>query len=360
MNPSALIPVADSIPAPAWLFLVLDIATFTLHILVINVIVGGALIMLWNRVRSDGVPLTESLHEPITHKIPTAFALGVNLGVAPLLFLQVIYGHLFYTSSVLIGVYWLLVIPVLILAYYGAYVHARQYGSAATWSKIGLAVTVIATLYIGLVYVNNMTLMVQPDKWTGYFSARGGTRFNWNEATLIPRYLHFVAASIAIGGLFIAILWNMRGKQAEDGALAKAGTGMKIFAWASLVQVLIGVWFLLAIPREFMLQFMGRNLFATIVFMLGFLTALGMLITAFGQKLRPTLSMFIITILAMVITRHNLRAMYLENDFQLSSLTLTPQYGVMILFFVVLIAGLAAVGYMLRAAFPSENEEVAS
>jgi len=47
-----------------------------------------------------------------------------HLGVAPLLFLQVLYGRLFFTSSILMAGFWLAVVPLLIVAYYCAYVVA--------------------------------------------------------------------------------------------------------------------------------------------------------------------------------------------------------------------------------------------
>ena len=359
MDLTSLIPSTDTIPAPAWLFLVLDILLFTIHILLINVILGGSLITLVSRLKSQDDNLNNRLHGSIAGKIPTTFALGVNMGVAPLLFLQVIYGHLFYASSVLLAVYWILIIPLLILAYYGAYIHIRKYTSAALLSKAAIWVSAIILLYIGFIFVNNMTLMVQPDQWGAYFENRNGTVLNWGDATLIPRYLHFVAASVAIAGLFMAMIWSARQKKGIEGADTKTKSSLLIFGYATIVQVVIGLWFLLAIPRDFMLSFMGGNMFSTTLFMLGFFSAIGAIATAFANKLRPTLSMLIITILAMVIMRHQLRSMYLDGKFSLSSLELTPQYGVMILFFIVLIVGLYAVWYMLKTAFANKEGRTA-
>ena len=44
--------------------------------------------------------------------------------MAPLLFVQVLYGRLFLTSSVLMAWWWLAVVPLVILAYSGAYLLA--------------------------------------------------------------------------------------------------------------------------------------------------------------------------------------------------------------------------------------------
>ncbi len=359
MNPLDLIPAPDTIPAPAWLFLVLDILLFLLHIVMINVMLGSVLITIFSRFKRDANSPAGRLHDAAAAKIPVTFALGINLGVAPLLFLQVIYGHLFYASSVLMAVFWILIIPLLIIAYYGAYIHIRKYGARPLLSKAALGVTAILVLYIALMFTNNMTLMLQPEKWTDYFSNRAGTMLNFSDPTLIPRYLHFLFASVAIGGIFMALVWNRRGKKGNGQAGQKEKTGLQIFGYATIGQIIIGLWFLIALPREYMLQFMGGNMFATIIFLIGFLAGLGTLATAFAGKLRPTLIMLAFTLLAMVIQRHNLREMYLANKFELTSLQLNPQYGVMIIFFIVLIIGLASVGYMLKLSFSAKQGRAA-
>ncbi len=355
MDQLGLIPSPDTIPAPAWLFLGLDILTFIVHILVINVVLGGSLILLFRKTESDD----QGLYGSLVNKIPTSVALGVNFGVAPLLFLQVIYGHLFYASSVLMATFWILVIPFLILAYYGAYVHAKKYISSALVAKSAIFITSIFLLYIGFMFVNNNTMMVQPDNWSNYFANRDGTILNLSDPTIWPRYLHFVTASVAIAGLFISILWSFRSRISLPGSDEKVKTGLRIFGIATIVQVLIGLWFLIALPSDFILQFMGRNIVYSLILLLGFLSAIGAIVTAFVNKLRPTVIMLIVTVLMMVITRHNLRSLYLSDVFSLDSLVLTPQYGVMSLFFIVLIVGLVMVGYMIKAALDAKEGRVA-
>lgn len=359
MDPTKLIPTPDTIPAPSWLFLVLNVFTFLIHILFINVALGGSLIALVSRFKGNGASLDRSLDGAVSSKIPTTFALGITFGVAPLLFLQVIYGHLFYTSSVLMAVYWILIIPLLILAYYGAYIHMRNYNSAAAFSKIALLVSSVILLYIALVFVNNNTLMLQPEKWSAYFQNRGGTILNLGDATFLPRYLHFVTASVAVGGLFLAIVWWFRQKKNVEGAEEKIKTSLQIFGFATAVQVMVGFWFLLALPREIMLQFMGGNLVATILLFAGVILGIGAIILAFLNKLIPTLIHLVVTVLLMVISRAFLRSFYLSDKFRLSALKLTPQYGVMALFFIIFVIGLVLVYYMAKIFFSADERRVA-
>ena len=95
-------------------FEVLLIFTFFIHMILMNFILGGSLLTVWDMLRGK-------LEKKASGSIPTLIALTVNFGVPPLLFVQVMYGHLFYSSSVMVAVPWILVIPILILvAAYGA------------------------------------------------------------------------------------------------------------------------------------------------------------------------------------------------------------------------------------------------
>jgi len=350
MDPTSLIPSPDTIPAPAWLFQVLNIFTFMIHILFVNVVIGGSLIMLFSRLTRKDEPLDQSLNGSIAGKIPTTFALAINFGVAPLLFIQVLYGHFIYSSSIFMAVFWIMIIPLLIIAYYGAYVHVKKYSASKTLSMAALIVMSAIVLYIAFAFTNNMTLMLQPEKWSAYFANRSGTILNLNDATFLPRYLHFIVASVAVAGLFMSIVWHIRGKKGMKGVEEKINTGLKIFAIATCVQVAIGFWFLLAIPSDFILAFMGRNLFYTIVLFAGILLAIGAIISAFLGKLIPSLIHLVAVVAAMVITRVNLRSLYLNDVFSFSDLQLAPQYGVMALFFIIFAIGLVVVWMMLKIA----------
>jgi hypothetical protein len=355
MDPSTLVPTPESIPAPSWLFMGLDILTFSIHILFINVVVGGTFLLLYRAFSGKTAATGAGMLDGLASKIPTGFALGINFGVAPLLFLQVIYGHLFYSSSVLMAVFWILIIPLLILGYYGAYIHSRKSSTAPLLAKIALFATGLILLYVSFMFVNNMTLMAQPEKWSSYFQNRGGTILNLNEPTLIPRYAHFLAASVAVAGLFMAMVWGFRERKKTEGAQGKVKKALKIFGIATAVQIIIGFWFLLALPQNFILQFMGQNIFYTVTLFAGLLIAIGALLSAFLGKLLPTLVHLVVLILIMAITRANLRTLYLEDIFSPRSLTVTPQYGVMALFFAIFAIGLVTVGYMLKISFSTER-----
>ena len=360
MDAQTLIPTPDTIPAPWGLFEFLDIFTLIIHLLFMNVVVGGCIIAFFSRLKASAQPLAESLPGAFINKIPSILALTITFGVAPLLFIQVLYGHFIYSSSVLMAVYWILVIPFLIIAYYGVYIYAQKSLDSRVLSIAALGVSCVLLIYIMMTYVNNMTLMLQPEKWQAYFSNRGGTILNIDDPIFFPRFLHFLTAAIAVAGLFGAIVWYFRGKKGTaQASLAdqKVKTGLNIFGIATAVQVVIGIWFLIALPREIMLGFMGGNILYTIILLIGIAAGIAVLITAFLGKLVPTAVLLLVTVVFMVINRANLRTLYLEKYFDPASLKLIPQYTVMTLFFVVFIIGLMVVAYMLKTAFTTQTNE---
>lgn len=354
MDYQSLIPVADTIPAPSWIFIILEQLLFLIHIVLINAVLGGVLILLFKRFSRRDDETTTNWHMPVAKKLPVLVALGINMGVPPLLFLQVVYGHLFYSSSVLMAFYWILIIPLLILAYYGTYIHIYKYGTSPWFSKISLLTAAILILYIGFMLVNNNSLMEQPESWTAYFNNRGGTILNFSNPSFLPRYFHFITASVAIGGLLYALVYKYK-KHAGDNKEEKIKNALKIFAIASAVQIAVGFWYLLSIPQDLIPQFMGQNISATIILVIGIFAGIGALVTAFLGKLSPTISQLLITLLAMIVTRYNLRMMYLSDSFELSQLQLKPQYGVLVLFLVILLIGLGAIYYMLKAGFKTKE-----
>lgn len=346
MEALSLVPAADAIPAPWWLFETLLITALSAHFILINIVVGGSILAIGSRIASKR-PRTVTFEVP---GITTALALGINFGVAPLLFAQVLYGHLLYTSSILMAAWWILVIPVLIIAYYGAYIHTG--GGGETLRAAALAVSVIALVYIAFIFVNNMTLMLHPRSWTAYFENRSGTLLNLSDPTLIPRYIHFLVASVAVAGLYGALRAHRSGKAESAPAVRK---GLRIFAFATIIQIAGGLWFLLSLPAETMRLFLGGNYLYTLVIALGvILTVVSISFALRGRVIPATVSLAAIVVL-MVINRANLRSAFLGEFFRPADLRLEPQYGVMALFLLAVVGMAYAVRRMI-AMLPVSGE----
>jgi len=342
MNPSSLIPAADAIPAAPWLFRVLLDATFAVHILFMNSVLGFTILGLVRSFRpGPGLGQQAGL-------VPNLMALTVNIGVAPLLFLQVLYGQFLYVSSTLMGVYWFGLVLAVMGAYGLAYrqkyaLHAGKGPGTLAW-----ALMAVLLLYATLVQTHNAVLLVRPDLWQGYFDDPSGTLTAWGDRTLLPRWLHFVAASVAMGGIGLAMIGHRRTKHRDPHGAELTAEGLSWFGWATLAQVLIGVWWLMTLPRPIMLAFMGGDPAATALFVIGLAGAGAALAFAFKGRLMPAAGALVAVVAVMVPMRGVLRQLYLSGQFDPETLPVVAEPSTLAMFLGCFVLALVVVVWAAR------------
>lgn len=356
MDPGSLVPAADSIPIAAGWFRLLLLATFVLHLLAMNAMLGGSVMALALSLKGGAQAAPPALEHDLARKIPVAVALTVNLGVPPLLFLSVLYGNLLYTSAVLMAVWWLAIFLVTMAAYYAAYVYDLKFAALGRGRSLVIGLAVLCLLLVAFILSNSMTLMLKPQSWTAYFSNPHGTHWNLAEPTLWPRYLHFVLASLAVGGLGAAFLGSWRRRRGDGGGKELVRLGLSWFIWASLAQMADGLWFLLSLPQEIMMMFLGGSGAHTAVLWLGVALGVAGLVLASKGRVAPALGATLATVVLMVITRDLLREAYLSPYFSPESLPVTGQVSPALAFLAALVLGSVLIFWLLRLAANAGRE----
>jgi hypothetical protein len=341
MDPSTLVPYADVIPVAWGWFEFLLLFTFILHILFMNALVGTGVITLVNLFRrgpDESVKLGSRM-------LPILLAFTINAGIAPLLFVQVLYGNMFYASSSIMAVTWLSLIAVLIVAYYMLYDFKFRFFT--THRKWVLLVSMVLILWTGFVLVNNLTQTQNILQWTKYFQDKSGWVMNLGEYQVYPRYLHFMVGAVAVGGLFLALIWQWRARRGDPEAAARMEESMKWFTGATFLQVIVGPWFLSSLRPEVLLDFLGGSALHTLVFFLGLAGVVAALY--FGCRRMPRAAALAIgwTAVFMVSIRELVRVGYMKGVHSPAQMPVQPQYGPMIVFLVTLVLGLAIVAWML-------------
>ena len=120
--------------------------------------------------------------------------------------------------------------------------------------------SVILVCLIGFVYSNNLTLSLVPSRWGAkYFANPSGWHLNLSEPTLIPRFLHFFISAVAVGGLLLVFVSLANWKRDHEYARQVLQFGGRAFMYATMAQFLVGVWFLVRLPREMLMLFTGEN-----------------------------------------------------------------------------------------------------
>lgn len=349
MEPN-LIPTLDPnpLPAPYWVFKLLLVVTFFLHILAMNFLLGGAVLALTAKWRSKNRETNNRVFFDVAKKLPSLLPATITLGIAPLLFLQVLYGQFFYTSSVIVAWPWFLVLVLLTIAYYGFYYVSFQNGQHSGKAGTAMLLSVALIFFIGFVYSNNLTLSQTPSRWREkYFANTAGWNLNLSEPTVIPRFLHFFTAAVAVGGLLLVLIALARWK--HDAAYARHvfQFGGKAFMYATMAQFVVGIWFLASLPRDMRMLFLGDNPLATVLLMIGVAGAIGAVFLMAAALLKENVRLAAyyvsgitgVVILSMSVMRDRLRDAYLMPYFHPEQFVVKTQWSVFPLFLVLFIAG---------------------
>lgn len=202
-----------------------------------------------------------------------------------------------------------------------------------------------------------MSLMLRYDAWPGYFADKRGVMLNLSDPTLFPRFLHFLVGALAVASLSWsawAYFKESRGKGSDDYAKK---TGLKLFWIFTSFEMLVGLAWLGALPREAMRLFMGGSAYATTLLALGLLMAIGLLVHAVIGKFKIAAILLVPTILVMVLMRDVIRTSALSKVFSASALKVEPQYGPLVLFLAAFVVGIGVLAWMLRAALRAGKAE---
>ena len=236
-----LFPAVDPIPlpAPVWMFKALHILTLALHFISVEIMLGGILVAVWLsfRAKMSGSPLRLNAASTMARRLPIVMTYVINLGVPPLLFAQVLYGRALYTSSVLIGVYWIGVVFLLMACYWLLYQFAARAETGRTAWPLGLLSWLLA-VSIAKIYTTNMTLMLRPEVWNEMYSASGmGAHLPPHDPTAMARWSFMITGGLTMAGLWMLYLSGRKNLAGEVRGFLSANGGR-----LALVMICVQVW----------------------------------------------------------------------------------------------------------------------
>jgi hypothetical protein len=248
-----MFPQVDPIPlpAPVWLFKVLEVLTVPLHFAAVQLLLGGLIVStIWAFVGRDATrAVLRSAAGSIATRLPLLMVYVINFGVPPLLFAQVLYGRAIYTSSILIGAAWISVIGLLMVVYSLLYVTAARVQRGQTWWWVSLIALGVAGL-IALIYSSNMTLMIRPQAWLEMYRSNPlGLRLNLGDPTVWPRWLFMVTGGVCTCGA--GLMWlGVVSTLNDDTRDFLRDWGARLMAGGIAVQILIAGWVIIAQPAS--------------------------------------------------------------------------------------------------------------
>jgi hypothetical protein len=361
---SLIIPDFQSVPfpAPLWLLKTLLVAGFITHVIPMNVALGGSFWAGISLLRGNGNPTSNHtrMGHDLAMALPFFVSLAITQGIVPLLFLQLIYGPLYYTSSIMMGTPWILLLVILLTAYYALYIYKYkhpQLGKAAGWLLLTVSVLFACVAFL---FTNNMTLMLQPETWQQVLPHGTGNFLNWKEPSVLPRYLHFVLSAIAVTGLAVGCFGLAKKSKDEAYANWLIRQGSALFLHTTLVQIGVGSWFLMILPKVVSHAYMGGDMLGSISFIASTLLSLfAMVSTGISWRTGKALPFKVglvsgIGVVAfMSIMRHVLREMSVQNFFHPEIVPIKTQWDLLIVFIISVVGLIAYLTWLLKTMWSS-------
>jgi hypothetical protein len=332
------LPDYNFLPAPLWLITILHVVTLTLHLTAMNFLFGGLIVLVFGRTDDKWRDPTVKTFVKL---LPIAMAATVTLGVAPLLFLQLVYYQQAYSAAIVSAWPWLMIVVAVIVAYYFLYgaSYRAEGGSGRVPAFLALAFVLLA--YVSFVYSTVFSMAERPELYRMLYAGnQSGLVLNSDAGSWLLRWLHAVAGAVAVGGFFVGLI----GRNNESAFKL----GRNFFLGGLIAASFAGMGYLLTLGSH-IAPFMRSA--AIWILTVSVLLTLGSAHFFFKKRFVATGLLLFLSLLGMVSTRHLLRLIVLEGEFDPGSIPVEPQWTVFAVFLVCFAGAIAAVAYMLKLYF---------
>jgi hypothetical protein len=349
-------PTVDPIPVPApiWLLKALHIVTMSLHFVAVQMVLGGLLVALCLHIFGRRTE-SRTAAAAIARRLPIVMTYVINLGVPPLLFAQVLYGRTLYTSSVLIGAWWIAVIPLLAICYWQLYFFSAKVEEGKSGWWFGAIAFLLAGL-IAQIYTGNMTLMLRPEVWQSmYQTSPGGVHLPSGDPTMPWRLLSMFCGGLMLSGLWL--LWiSTRSVFEPSASRFMAKLGGRLAAAMALVEMAVIPQVVRSQPAGVQQALAADPLAQGASYAWMAMAALALLVglwggfTQAGRVLLPWVALVVAVVrtVSIALYRDVLRDQtLLSKGFDVWQRNVITNWGVVILFLVLFVGGLATVGWLM-------------
>ncbi len=192
---------------PMALYLTLYTLTLAVHVAFMSYVVAGtALLAALNLAgRAPTSPAAAILADWLT----VALSVAITAGVAPLLFIQILYQKSFYTANLLLSHRWMLILPALIIGFYLLYL-VKPHPAPTRPRWVGLAAifgALICFLFTGASWTENHLLSQRPDLWASFYGSGAFTTFQVIQAPTIARLALWMTGTLPLAACLLG--WQL-------------------------------------------------------------------------------------------------------------------------------------------------------
>jgi len=199
-------------------YLVVYVLTLVVHVFLMAYVLAGSLWLSWATL-FPGADATPRAKQPLARILrdwmPFALSGAITAGVAPLLFVQILYRQQFYTANLLLGWRWMVVIPVLVMAFYLLYVvKSNAVGRMSLPVRLGLSVSIAACfLFVAFCWTANHLLSLDATVWPEAYGSGVAVKSGF---ALPLRLLTWIIGTFPV--MSILASWQLRGMRSRTAA----------------------------------------------------------------------------------------------------------------------------------------------
>jgi hypothetical protein len=195
------------LPAATAFYLVIYLATLVLHMVFMHYVLAGSTYLVFGRLMGRIRCAACGWQAILADWLPFATGLAITAGVAPLLFVQILYGREFATANLLLSHRWMAILPVLIACFYLLYLQKSSWIGRRSWIW---RPAVAAVIWAGFVFIawswtENHLLMLDRPAWPGLYE--NGV-YRYESPGIMPRLA--IWFFLAFPSLAIELAWQGR------------------------------------------------------------------------------------------------------------------------------------------------------
>jgi hypothetical protein len=346
----------DPLGAPFYprVFQLLLLITWAIHILFVTMALGSSVISIYGFIK--GGDYQTRLARSAAKLTPSAVGLGIVSGIAPLLFVQVIYDPIWYASNALAGFWSVAFVFVVIGGYSLAYLFYMK-GSPdgrLLWSAVGSAALLA---FAGWIMHVLSAVSIRPEEWTSWYAPGGevdtsGLSFHAYQLPRLTFLLVLQAAlSLAVAGLVYTWYQAKRPEADMDYLQWVANMARRLAMGTAVGFLLIGVMWSLT---------EGMTFDVALPMLVGSALVGGGLLALFGTMSEPVTSglraafgwlgaLIVVAVMREVVRTSALSAF----DYSVGDYPYIVNWGSVALFGVTTVVGVSAVVYLLMVFYQS-------
>jgi hypothetical protein len=336
-------------------FQVLMVLLFAVHIIFMNFALGTSFLSAYGWIR--GGDRWSRLSRSMVRATTVNLSMTILLGIAPLLFVQVIYDPFWYASNMLSASWAIGFMFILMLAYSLIYVFYLKRDSRGKGFAVYGVIAFLLLLLAGVIMHALNYQLIQPEKWFGWY-VKGSTADTSGlslHSFQLPRFLHFIVPSFALTGIFLMLYsWYFERRDDSDRKFLQwiGDLGAKTAFLFTAIQAAVGLWWVLSLPGSF-------RFYTNPVFLLGAGLGIALLIVLYRARKAParyavgSMSLAAVAVIGMSSAREALRmtAVGQLSGYSVFQHHLSLDFGSTALFLSAFVLGIVIAGYLITTAY---------